>query len=118
MTDTVVRVVAALRRVAVAVLLLPVHVWRATAVMRQPRCRYHPSCSTYAVGALRTHGPVRGSGLALWRLLRCHPWSPGGIDPVPARSERRFMSTVPVDHRAVPSDTTNRPTDRAAVGSP
>ena len=85
--------IATLRRVAVAVLLAPVHLYRATAVFRQPRCRYYPSCSTYAVGALRTHGPLRGSRLAAGRLLRCHPWSVGGIDPVPdARpSDRRSV---------------------------
>jgi uncharacterized protein len=76
----------ALRRAVVAVLLAPVHLWRATVVFRQPRCRYYPSCSTYAVGALREHGPARGSWLAARRLLRCHPWSVGGIDPVPTRS--------------------------------
>lgn len=75
--------IAMLRRGAVAVLLAPVHLWRATAVMRQPRCRYYPSCSTYAVEALRVHGPLRGTALASSRLLRCHPWSPGGIDEVP-----------------------------------
>jgi putative membrane protein insertion efficiency factor len=85
--------IATLRRGLVAVLLAPVHLWRATAVFRQPRCRYYPSCSTYAVGALREHGPLRGSSLAARRLLRCHPWSVGGIDPVPtsvasARRER------------------------------
>jgi len=71
------------RRALVAVLLAPVHLWRATVVLRQPRCRYYPSCSTYAVGALRVHGPLRGSALAVGRVLRCHPWSPGGIDHVP-----------------------------------
>ena len=76
------------RRAAVAVLLAPVHLWRATVVFRQPRCRYYPSCSTYAVGALRTHGPLRGSWLAARRVLRCHPWSPGGIDHVPPRPDR------------------------------
>jgi putative membrane protein insertion efficiency factor len=74
---------AAARGAAVAVLLAPVHLWRLTVVFRQPRCRYYPSCSTYAVGALRTHGPLRGSVLAAGRVLRCHPWSPGGIDHVP-----------------------------------
>lgn len=77
------RTAAAARRAAIAVLLAPVHLWRATAVFRQPRCRYYPSCSTYAVESLRVHGPLRGSALAGGRLLRCHPWSPGGIDPVP-----------------------------------
>jgi len=50
-----------------------------------PRCRYYPSCSNYAVQALREHGAVRGLGLASWRLLRCNPFSNGGYDPVPSR---------------------------------
>jgi hypothetical protein len=49
------------------------------------RCRYYPSCSSYAVGALREHGALRGLGLATWRLLRCNPFSNGGYDPVPLR---------------------------------
>lgn len=50
-----------------------------------PRCRYYPSCSNYAVQALREHGALRGLGLATWRLLRCNPFSNGGYDPVPPR---------------------------------
>ena len=49
------------------------------------RCRYYPSCSNYAVEALREHGALRGLGLATWRLLRCNPFSNGGYDPVPPR---------------------------------
>ena len=49
-----------------------------------PRCRFHPSCSQYAHEAIEVHGAARGSVLALRRLLRCHPWHPGGYDPVPA----------------------------------
>jgi putative membrane protein insertion efficiency factor len=49
-------------------------------------CRYHPSCSEYALAALREHGAWRGGGLALWRILRCNPWMAGGIDPVPPRA--------------------------------
>jgi putative membrane protein insertion efficiency factor len=45
-------------------------------------CKFHPSCSQYALDALRAYGPVRGSVLAGWRLLRCHPWSHGGVDHV------------------------------------
>jgi len=48
-----------------------------------PRCRFHPSCSAYAVTALQRHGGVRGGLLAIRRLLRCHPFHPGGVDPVP-----------------------------------
>jgi uncharacterized protein len=47
------------------------------------RCRFHPSCSEYAVRALKTHGFFGGATLALWRLLRCNPWCQGGLDPVP-----------------------------------
>lgn len=53
-----------------------------------PRCRYHPSCSAYALGALERHGALRGTGLAAWRLLRCNPLSDGGYDPVPELSAR------------------------------
>jgi len=45
-----------------------------------PTCKYHPSCSEYASGALRKYGPVRGSLKAGWRILRCNPWSHGGVD--------------------------------------
>ena len=50
-----------------------------------PRCRFHPSCSEYAIQSLREHGLVRGGAAAVWRLVRCGPWSRGGIDPVNAR---------------------------------
>jgi uncharacterized protein len=50
-----------------------------------PVCRYTPSCSHYACEALATHGALRGSWLAARRILRCHPWSGHGHDPVPAK---------------------------------
>ena len=50
-------------------------------------CRYYPSCSAYALRAVEYHGAVRGTGYAVRRLLRCHPWSPGGYDPVPGTPE-------------------------------
>ena len=50
-----------------------------------PRCRFVPSCSEYAMDAISLHGPLRGSWLAARRLGRCHPFHPGGFDPVPGR---------------------------------
>ena len=52
----------------------------------RPSCRFYPTCSSYASTALRRHGAVRGLWLALRRLGRCHPFHPGGVDPVPDRS--------------------------------
>ena len=51
-------------------------------------CRFHPTCSHYAIGVLREHGAVRGFGLAMWRLLKCTPLHPGGFDPVPPARPR------------------------------
>jgi putative membrane protein insertion efficiency factor len=65
------------------------------------RCRYYPSCSHYSLAAIRTHGPVKGLALTVWRVLRCNPWSAGGIDQVPARgtwtnSQMIEVSTKPI----------------------
>jgi hypothetical protein len=48
-----------------------------------PACRFHPTCSQYAVGAIRVYGPARGMAMASWRIFRCNPFHPGGHDPVP-----------------------------------
>lgn len=54
-----------------------------------PTCRFHPSCSAYALGAVTTHGAAKGFVLATWRVLRCNPWNLGGLDPVPRRGHWR-----------------------------
>ena len=66
--------------------------WISPAIGR--RCRYEPSCSVYAATAIRRFGPLRGTLLAGWRLLRCNPFSHGGFDPVP---ERFTLRVKPVD---------------------
>lgn len=54
--------------------------WLVSPLIPAGTCKYHPSCSQYALDALRKHGLVRGSVKAGWRLLRCNPWSRGGVD--------------------------------------
>ncbi|MBX9600826.1 MAG: membrane protein insertion efficiency factor YidD [Bryobacteraceae bacterium] len=54
-----------------------------------PACRFHPTCSKYMLQAVQEHGALRGTGIGLRRLLRCHPFHPGGFDPVPGSGGRR-----------------------------
>lgn len=67
-----------------AIGLVGVYRWTVSPLLGA-RCKYHPSCSQYAIDAYRAHGFVRGTALSLWRLVRCNPWSHGGVDYVPAR---------------------------------
>jgi len=56
-------------------------------------CKYYPSCSAYAVGAVQQHGAIKGAALAAARIARCHPWARGGIDDVPAHTAFRHSLT-------------------------
>lgn len=70
----------------VALVLLPVRLYqRYVSGLLGQNCKYFPTCSSYAVQALTRHGLFKGSALAIWRLLRCNPWSHGGSDRVPAQ---------------------------------
>jgi uncharacterized protein len=75
-----------LTRVLRAVAAAPIMVYQRLISPAIPkRCKYEPSCSRYAVGAIREYGILKGTVLAAWRLLRCNPWSYGGYDPVEAQ---------------------------------
>jgi putative membrane protein insertion efficiency factor len=81
-----------------AIFLAPIRLYqRILSPVMPARCKYHPTCSEYAVQAIRMHGVMRGLVLAGWRILRCNPLSNGGIDPV--ENQRLFKPKVrPVAH--------------------
>ena len=72
------------QRLLTALLILPIRFYQlAISPMLPKSCRFEPTCSSYAVEALRKHGPLKGTWLALKRIARCHPWGGSGWDPVP-----------------------------------
>ena len=68
------------------IVLIKFYQWFISPVLGQ-RCRFHPTCSHYAIEALKTHGLVIGSWLSIKRILKCHPLQPGGYDPVPEKKD-------------------------------
>lgn len=82
----------ALRLPSLLVIVL-IRIYQTTLARALPqRCRFHPSCSEYAVQSLRANGLVRGGAAAAWRLIRCGPWSRGGVDPVKVRGLRHGVA--------------------------
>ncbi len=83
------------RAALVALVLAPIRLYQRFISPALPRrCKYEPTCSAYAVDAVRELGVIRGSILAAWRLLRCNPWSHGGWDPV---SDRKLFAPAESD---------------------
>ncbi len=75
-----------LSKLLAAILSLPIRLYRLTlSPLMPPVCRFHPSCSAYALRALQVHGPFRGSYLTARRLIRCSPLTAGGLDEVPPK---------------------------------
>jgi putative membrane protein insertion efficiency factor len=88
-------------RILRTVVLAPIVVYqRAISPAIPRRCKYEPTCSHYAVGAIREYGILRGLVLAGWRLLRCNPWSLGGYDPVEAQRVFRIAPDTPASEHA------------------
>ena len=82
-----------MKRLLTALLVAPIRLYqRWISPAFPPRCRYYPTCSDYALQAIRELGPIRGLILGSWRLLRCNPFSHGGIDEL---SDRRLFRNTP-----------------------
>jgi len=84
-----------MKRLVSQMLLLALRFYRrALSPVVGPCCRFEPSCSAYAEQAIHVHGPVRGLGLTIWRLLRCQPFARAGLDPVPPARDRVLSGSV------------------------
>ncbi|WP_410768231.1 membrane protein insertion efficiency factor YidD [Fontibacillus sp. BL9] len=74
----------------------PIHFYRKfISPLKPPTCRFYPTCSAYALEAIEVHGPIKGSLLAAKRIAKCHPFHPGGLDPVPPKRQRGELKEEP-----------------------
>ncbi|TNF91812.1 MAG: membrane protein insertion efficiency factor YidD [Gammaproteobacteria bacterium] len=89
------------RKIAV----LPIHFYRLfISPILGPHCRFTPTCSEYSIEAVETHGIFRGGWLAIRRITRCHPWHPGGYDPVPGTENNKTEDTDVYSDTDTPED--------------
>lgn len=83
------KIIAGVRWIFVQLLLLPVYFYRRSiSPLIPPSCRHIPTCSQYAIDAVKIHGPLKGFLLGTNRILHCHPWGTHGYDPVPPKKEK------------------------------
>ena len=84
------KIITIISRFVTWLLLIPVYIYRGTiSPLLPPSCRYTPTCSRYAIEALKKHGPIKGSYLSAKRILSCNPWGGFGYDPVPEPTKRK-----------------------------
>lgn len=92
--DTAVRVLRAIGLIPRNAIVAVLHVYRAViSPLYGDVCRYYPSCSAYGLRSVQEHGVLKGGWLTTRRLIRCHPWSQGGIDDVPVRASTPYRRT-------------------------
>lgn len=90
-----------LSKIATTIISLPIHFYRlAISPMLPVSCRYTPTCSQYALEALKIHGPIKGSWLAIKRICRCHPWGGCGYDPVPSPKKKNIYDFKDIHHHS------------------
>lgn len=82
-------------------LLAPIRLYRRylSPLKPQPTCRFHPTCSAYALEAITSHGAAKGTWLAVRRISKCHPFNPGGMDPVPPARPATNVAQKDTTHR-------------------
>lgn len=91
---TTVRKQASIEELMKVLLQAVIKAYRWTSPFRLPCCRFHPSCSAYALEALERFGALKGITLVAWRLMRCHPLCPGGVDLLPSEFRINFRDAV------------------------
>jgi putative membrane protein insertion efficiency factor len=108
-----------IKALVVQLLLMPLRFYKwAISPLLPPMCRFHPSCSVYAMGAIAVHGPFKGTWLAARRVTRCHPFNAGGLDPVPPRDGVQAAQLLAVSEPEIASRLSAAPHPMLGLSAP